>query len=781
MRNEQIEKQEFLYKDKIVSEGLTYDDVLIIPKYSTITTRKQVDISTQLTKNIRLNIPIISANMDTVTESAMAIEMARQGGIGIIHRFLSAEDQVNEILKVKRSEAIIIENPYTLTADHIIKDARKLMQEKQITTLLISDEVGRFNGILTNRDLSFEDNDLKKISEAMTKRDKCINTTNTNIENAKEMFKQYKVEKLPILDKNGILKGLITAKDIKKRDMYPLASKDRKGRLLVGAAIGVRGDYLERAESLINSGADILVVDVAHGHHENVINTLKNLRDKFGDEINIIAGNVATAEATLDLIKAGADCIKTGVGPGCFTAGTRILMSNGTYKDIENVKPGESVINKDGIPVKVKKSFSTGIRNVIKLRSSIFYKSTYVTSDHNYWIGDLNTVSVETIQSSGYSRLLRVQSKTVPKMSKYKWKEVKDLKQDVFLMPKNIYFELESDFEIILNKRYGGNFRSGFKYKQDYILKPCYELGYIFGTFLGDGNANCAINKKGNSHIGSVIWSFGLNEMVIADKLNKCIDKLLNKKCKISKIEGKNLIHVKLFYKPLADFLKSFDKRENKHLPEKYLIDNNDYLKGILDGLIDSDGDVEDYGRINFKNTSTRLIELFGIISYLTTGVFPNAEEEEKSVGKLKGAKIENMKQCFRSRIITTGEKRLTENYQLAKILEKKETEDEVLVYDLEIDCPTHSFIANNAIVHNSLCITRTVTGAGVPQLTAVMESVKVASEFGISIIADGGIKTSGDITKALAAGASVVMLGNLLAGTEESPGQTVIKNGRKF
>jgi len=309
-------------------EALSYDDVLLVPKFSNITSRKQIDISTQLTKSIKINLPIVSANMDTVTEAQMAIAMARQGGIGIIHRFNTVEEQVEEVLKVKRSEGIIIENPYTLTPEHTIRDARKLMSEKNITGIPITDSVGRYEGILTSRDLRFQDNMLTPIAEVMTKKEDSFTALiNTDIDIAKNIFNEHKIEKIPLVDKTGILKGLITAKDIMKRELYPLASKDNKGRLLVGGAIGVKEDYLERASALINAGCDVLCIDIAHGHSQGVIDTIKALRDSFSDA-QIIAGNVATAEATLDLINAGADCVKVGVGPGSICV-TRVVTGAG--------------------------------------------------------------------------------------------------------------------------------------------------------------------------------------------------------------------------------------------------------------------------------------------------------------------------------------------------------------------------------------------------------------------------------------------------------------------
>ena len=309
-------------------EGLTYEDVLLVPKYSEINSRKDVDVSTRLTRNIKLKIPIVSANMDTVTEGKMAIAMARLGGIGIIHRFMTIQDQVNEVFKVKRAEAVIIDKPYTLTPEHTLKDAKLLMEDKNIKGIPVTDNVGRFMGILTSKDLMFETNLLKLINDVMTKKgDAVTSEEGISIEQAKEILKQNKVEKLPLLSKTGILKGLITAKDLLRIEQYPDASKDKKGKLLVGAAIGVKGDYLERAEALLEAGCDVLCIDIAHGHSKLAINAAKSVKDKFSN-VELIVGNVATSEATLDLINAGADCVKCGIGSGAICV-TRIVAGAG--------------------------------------------------------------------------------------------------------------------------------------------------------------------------------------------------------------------------------------------------------------------------------------------------------------------------------------------------------------------------------------------------------------------------------------------------------------------
>ena len=311
-----------------IKEGLSYDDVLLVPKFSDIISRKQVDTSAPLTKTLRLNIPLISANMDSVTEVNMAIAVARQGGIGIIHRFMTIEDQVKEVLKVKRAEAIIIERPYTLPPEASLREARKMMEEKGVNGLLIIDEFGRYMGILTHRDIMFEEDPSLPVRQLMTSKEKSIFAPwGINLEQATQILREKKVEKLPILDEGGYLKGLITLKDIKRKEQYPLASQDSKGRLLVGAAIGVRGDSLDRAEALLQAGCDVLVIDIAHGHSDAVIETIKALKERFVG-VQVIAGNVATAEATTDLIMAGADAIKVGVGGGSICV-TRVVTGAG--------------------------------------------------------------------------------------------------------------------------------------------------------------------------------------------------------------------------------------------------------------------------------------------------------------------------------------------------------------------------------------------------------------------------------------------------------------------
>jgi IMP dehydrogenase len=308
-----------------IREGLTFDDVLLVPKRSPIVSRSQTDLRTKLSRKITLNIPIISANMDTVTESGMAIALAREGGIGIIHRFITIEDQVDEILKVKRSESVMIEQPYTIKPDVTMAEARKAMAEYGVSGLLVEEE-GKLAGIITRRDITFEKNNKRKVSERMTK-DVITAKAGTTIEQAKEILHNQRIEKLPVVDDKKRIMGLITSKDILKMEQYPHASKDKKGRLLVGAAVGIKGDYLERTEALLEAGADVLVVDIAHGHSENAITTVHMIKKAFPD-CELVAGNVATGDGARDLIKAGVDAVKVGVGSGSICI-TRVVTGSG--------------------------------------------------------------------------------------------------------------------------------------------------------------------------------------------------------------------------------------------------------------------------------------------------------------------------------------------------------------------------------------------------------------------------------------------------------------------
>ncbi len=295
---------------RIIGEGITFDDVLLVPAYSEVIPN-QVDLSTNLTKSIRLNIPMMSAGMDTVTEHRMAIAMARQGGIGIIHKNMSIEQQAEEVDKVKRSENGVITDPFYLSPEHTLEDANNLMGKFRISGVPIT-EGRRLVGIITNRDLKFETDFTKKIKESMTSEGLITAKEGITLEEAKKILAKARKEKLPIVDDNFNLKGLITLKDIEKQIRYPLSAKDSQGRLLCGAAIGITANCIDRAKALVDAKVDVVVMDSAHGHSANVLRTVDMVKSKF-PELPIIAGNVATGEAAEALIKAGADAVKVGI------------------------------------------------------------------------------------------------------------------------------------------------------------------------------------------------------------------------------------------------------------------------------------------------------------------------------------------------------------------------------------------------------------------------------------------------------------------------------------
>ena len=331
---------------KIIKQAYTFDDVLLVPNKSEVLPR-EVSLKTKLTKKITLNIPLLSAGMDTVTESKMAIAIAREGGIGIIHKNMTIAEQAKEVDRVKRQENGVITDPIFLSPEQTLQDAENLMAQYRISGVPITVD-GKLVGILTNRDTTFETDYSKKIGDVMTKENLVTAPENTTLEEAKELLKTHKIEKLPLVDKEGFLKGLITIKDIEKTKAFPNAAKDEKGRLLCGAAVGVTGDMMERVKALVEAKVDVITLDTAHGHSKGVLDAVSQIKSVY-PELQIIAGNVATAEATEDLIKAGADCVKVGIGPGSICT-TRVVAGVGVPQ-LTAVIDCVEVARKYGVPV----------------------------------------------------------------------------------------------------------------------------------------------------------------------------------------------------------------------------------------------------------------------------------------------------------------------------------------------------------------------------------------------------------------------------------------------
>lgn len=332
---------------QIVGEGITFDDVLLVPGYSEVTPN-MVDLSTYLTKSIKLNIPMMSAGMDTVTEHRMAIAMARQGGIGIIHKNMSVEAQAEEVDKVKRSENGVITDPFYLSPEHTLEDANNLMAKFRISGVPIVTEEKKLVGIITNRDLKFETDFSKKIKESMTSEGLVTAREGITLSEAKEILAKARKEKLPIVDDNYVLKGLITIKDIEKQIKYPLSAKDSQGRLLCGAAVGITNNVMERVAALVDVKVDVIVIDSAHGHSKNIIETVKKIKAAYPD-LQVIAGNIATGEAAKALIEAGVDAVKVGIGPGSICT-TRVVAGIGVPQ-VTAVMDCYNVAKEYGIPV----------------------------------------------------------------------------------------------------------------------------------------------------------------------------------------------------------------------------------------------------------------------------------------------------------------------------------------------------------------------------------------------------------------------------------------------
>lgn len=539
------------------------------------------------------------------------------------------------------------------------------------------------------------------------------------------------------------------------------------------ASIGLGAAELDRAKALYDSGATHLVLDVAHGAQISVVKQIKELQ-QLTRHSNIIVGNFATSK-TIDDFKyhLGNKNVfgwKIGIGNGCFAAGTRILMANGTYKNIEQISIHDKVINKDGKVVEVIGTKFSGYKKVNKYKNNNFYLNTFCTPDHQHWVGDLSKIKTP-FKNGGLSKVL--DKKTKKKESKFKWSQISDINNSVLLMPKHIQFELPVTFKHNMSQYYQSR-RSFSGRKKINDLIPSYELGYLLGTFLGDGHSSglCSFKERPETYKTSsarTYWYFGLNEQNVALKVSLFLQQVFGVKCKIQ--IQKNIIVVKNSNNFIARFFEQFGKKQNKKLSDNLLCDNKEYLMGLFEGLIDSDGHYGKDGRIQFGNTSGFLIELFMFLHKKIKGYYPSVSTRIPTTGNLKNINIKNCKELYSCRSVKQSDKQLTNDYQIIRIYNTEKYDIEVPTYDIEVDCPTHSFIANNAIVHNSFCTTRYKTGVGNFQLQAIEECRVFHKEI---IIADGGVKTPGDIAIALAAGADYVMTGSMFAGAAETPGEIV-------
>ena len=531
-----------------------------------------------------------------------------------------------------------------------------------------------------------------------------------------------------------------------------------------------------------------ICIDVANGYSEKFVETVQKFRQYFPDKI-IIAGNVVTSEMTEQLILAGADIVKVGIGPGCLEKKSKILMANGTYKNISDIKEGEYVINKNGVPKKVLNVINNGMKYVNKLTTNNWHEDTFLTDNHSLLIGDLSTSSEKSISSSGIAKLLDKNTRTGE--TKYKWKLLDDIDENkqFLLMPKKYNWQIEENFKIDLSNYmdyYKGHILSNTietinekKTIFNKFLESTYDLGYIFGMFLGNGTHHLTINKKTNCEGEDISWTLNKNRPDIIEKLYNSILNILNYECSI--VDINNSKKIVCYNKCLTKLFLEFGKKTDKHLPEKYYCKNIDYIQGIFDGLIDSNGHEEKYVNntvFRFDNTSKSNIELF-YWCCLNLNISFSSSNRGKRDGNLKDINKDNLNDCFSIKTHTMN--RFTKDYVYSSLKENTKTRELVETYDLEIDCETHSFIANNTIVHNSVCTTRKQTGVGYPQLSAVIECADAAHGLGGLIISDGGCTVPGDFSKAFGGGADFVMSGGFFSGHTESGGELVEEDGKKF
>ena len=553
---------------------------------------------------------------------------------------------------------------------------------------------------------------------------------------------------------------------------------------------GISEKDFEKTKELLSLIPEInlIMIDVANGYTESFTECVKKYRDEFPDKI-IIAGNVVTAEMTEQLLLAGADIIKVGIGGGCVQKGSKILMGNGTYKNISDIKEGEYVINKNGDPKKVLNVINNGMKYVNKLTTNNWHEDTFITDNHSLLIGDLSTSSEKSISSSGIAKLLDKNTRTGE--TKYKWRVLDDIDENkqFLLMPRQYNWKLEENFTIDLSVytdyirgRFGATCIETINEKKtifNRFLESTYDLGYIFGMFLGNGTSHLTINKKNNCEGGDVSWTLNKNRPDIIKKLYNSMLNILNYECSI--IDINNSKKIICYNKCLTKLFLEFGKKTDKHLPEKYYCKNINYIQGLYDGLIDSNGTKEKYANntvFRFDNTSKSNIELF-YWCCLNLNISFSSSNCGKKTGNLKGLNKDNLNDCFSIKTHTMN--RFTKDYVYSCVKQNSKTRELVETYDLEIDCETHSFIANNTIVHNSACTTRKQTGVGYPQLSSVIECADAAHGIGGLIISDGGCTVPGDFSKAFGAGADFIMAGGYFSGHTESGGELIEEDGKKY
>jgi IMP dehydrogenase len=829
-----------------IPEALTFDDVSLVPARSDVLPT-EADTTTRFTRNIPLNIPISSAAMDTVTESHLAIAIAQQGGIGVIHKNLSIEAQRDEVDKVKRSESGMIVDPVTMTPDRPISEATEMMEHYHISGVPIVEENGHLVGILTNRDLRFETRSSLPISEVMTKENLITVPVGTTLHEAKAILQRHRVEKLLVVDEDYKLKGLITVKDIQKAIKYPLAAKDNLGRLRVAAATGATGDFLERAEELVRARVDALVIDTAHGHHDGVIAAIKKTKSRF-PEIDVVAGNIATAEATKDLISAGVDAIKAGMGPGsiCFRGDTLILMSDSGVKPIAEVQVGELVVTHQGRVQSVTKTYRRAYHGeMVALNVGGCPDKLRVTPNHEFL-----AITFDVPEKMRAKNGAKYFYSTQKYKTELRWVSADQLKpQDVLVIPKlrysvearifdiakvvphyqadeltvwanrpsrndnsETYHDLAARFcttarvvgSIVTNRRrvrdeLGAKVNS-YLDAEGYVrvMQPVRlhrfipldaNLMRLIGYYMAEGY------NVGNPNNRQARFAFGEHERDYVEDVCRLVDSIFGYRGTSVHPTPRHALEARVNNHAIARFFESITPggAGNKRLPAFILNQTPECLRQLLIGALRGDGCLKNPRRIAYKTSSPHLAHQIAEV-FIRLGYMPSVQSyssKRKNWAKTYNVRISGA-QCARfaeefpelgleypTGIAGKQDYFADDDYIYVPVLSVEvEHDQELEVFNLEV-AEDQTYVANRIAVHN--CTTRVVSGAGVPQITAIMACARAARGSNVPVIADGGIKFSGDITKAIAAGADSVMIGSLFAGTDESPGEIILFQGRSF
>ena len=639
---------------------------------------------------------------------------------------------------------------YFMANNTKLKSNDKYLDFKDILILPRSSELNSRSDVNLNKTITFKNNEKWKGIPIIASN---MNTIGT--------FEMYKV-----LSKYNIITAL--HKFYKLQDFLNYNKENpiplNKDYFMISTGIS-NSDYQNLIHILDNIDIKFICVDVANGYINNFKTFCKHLRTKYPQKI-ICAGNVTTREGVYDLINIGIDIIKCGIGGGCFKGDTRILMSNGNYKNIEDISEGDYVINKNGKPVKVLKKINNGIKDFINIKTNNWHTNTYVTAEHEFWIHDLSYSNIKTNYSS--------------EKSKYKWENIENCFQKKnLLMPKSIDWDLPENFCIDLSE-----YNLCIKLDNNYIynekeikikrfINSNYDLGYIFGTYLGDPNSYITINN--NKEPISCHWLFNINEYHISNKLISYIYNIIEYSCSVKKINN-NILIISCYNNNFAKLLYMFSKKTNKFLPEKFYCKNKHYIQGIFDGLIDSHGNIEisitKKNIYNLTNSNKYILELF-YWCCMNLQIPYSSNICKKSIEKFKKTYIHNIKDLYQIKTHTMNHD--TKNYIYSEILNYNTNNILTNIgWDIEVDCETHSFIANNSIVHNSACTTRIQTGIGMPQFSCILECVEAAKKSRSFILSDGGITCPGDLAKSYGAGSDFVMIGGEFAGHDENPGEII-------